>query len=382
MREHITKSLACQMPLSNYRKDGSHFINLITMVPIFLDGIDKPCVYFVGLQAKLNVDKLYGTYNAPDLRTLNDVSSSSEGSFNQRDSINITSQSSYDASQSDLITRQILRAPFSMSDIVGQIPDSMILVSTRGLIFHVYHPQSPIISPLQLQDGDSLADLFHPGDSIMLQREFRGLQLGVPLFRRCRIQLPDGSSKWVEITARRYQLPIVKKTACTIVSIRDSIRYSVSKNFFLNAARHNSTVLKVNSNGDILKVLQNGGSKGFALGVSILDLVDDSYRQVTLEAISGVVGGIDDGITRIINVALRYESSYLHAIHITQSGFNVSYLSIFNGPAPLVNNITDNCDIFSRMFDVYPADIADEIADLKSDNQYLRTQLNRRNSSK
>ncbi|KIY66617.1 hypothetical protein CYLTODRAFT_354709, partial [Cylindrobasidium torrendii FP15055 ss-10] len=207
---HMKKSLVAnkevQASLVNYRKDGSAFINLVTIIPVPEENGEP--VYQLGFQVDLTeqpnaiLDRLRdGTYmSAPPAGDLHSIARKT-------------------SAIPPIIVSKDLILPTTTEDshpiavaLMSSSPDFFLVVSLKGLFLYVAPAIAHVLgyTPNDLVNK-SLGDIAHPADVVPLMRELK--DSSGPGERPRSVDLPfraktrDGKWVWLECRGRLHVEP-------------------------------------------------------------------------------------------------------------------------------------------------------------------------------
>ncbi|KAF9034194.1 hypothetical protein BDZ89DRAFT_1130746 [Hymenopellis radicata] len=209
--KHIKKCLVagkeCQASIVNYRRDGSAFINLVTVIPVPEDNGDP--IYMLGFQVDLTeqptaiLDRLKdGSYIAPNVGS------------------DLHSVSKKPLLIPPIVTSDALVLPpghfddchpLSMALLSGS-PDFVLVVSLKGVFLYVAPAVKHVLgyTPADLLDK-SLGDIAHAADVVPLMRELKESsapgEKPRPVDLLFRARTNAGRWVWVECRGRLHVEP-------------------------------------------------------------------------------------------------------------------------------------------------------------------------------
>lgn len=180
-KKHCSQLQECQASLINYRKDGTSFINLVTVVPITWGDSTKP-VFLVGFQVDL----------VEQPGTLGDHMANGLYKVDYRDLMPITADSSKSIESSSQ-AKDSKSAPINEQEVVSLVTnnntgdcgkwaqtlqqnsrDMIHVISIKGTFLYV----SPSVESLlgykaEEMIGKGLSDFCHPSDVVPVFREIK-----------------------------------------------------------------------------------------------------------------------------------------------------------------------------------------------------------------
>ena len=201
MKKNLADDKECQASLTNYRKDGSSFLNLVTIIPVAGGVSGSPeeqndVVFHVGFQVDLTeqpnaiLQKLRdGSYmvnyksgltlpNTPnpirDRRNHNYVLNAvSEELRDLLSNSSFLSSISSPTSSADHVECQDGNHPLSLL-LLGAMPDFVLVLSLKGSFLYVAPSITRVLeySPEEMA-GKSVVDYCHPSDIVPLMRELK-----------------------------------------------------------------------------------------------------------------------------------------------------------------------------------------------------------------
>ncbi|TPX53580.1 hypothetical protein SeMB42_g00671 [Synchytrium endobioticum] len=226
MSQSIAQNKESQYTLINYRKNGEPFINLVSIIPISVDG-GTSIAFHVGLQIDLVnqpqaiLNKMKdGTYNVnyqigPHLQSRsNDLEQKA---------------STYAADVQDLLTPSatpiasiLPPLPETMSSFVYGV-DFIHILSLRGMFLYCSPHSCRQLLEYDAPElmGHSLSEFVHPADLVATLRDLRLAQSGEKINIICRFKRKFTGYVYVELTGHLYQGDTGKRTKCFIMSGRE-----------------------------------------------------------------------------------------------------------------------------------------------------------------
>ncbi|KAI0260724.1 hypothetical protein BC834DRAFT_898861 [Gloeopeniophorella convolvens] len=251
MKKSLGDDKECQVSLINYRKDGSAFINLVTVIPVSGGVNNGPeeqndVVFHVGFQVDLTeqpnaiLQKLKdGSYMVdysstlphhpgPSIRdrrnhgyVLNAVSQDLREFLSDPSFVSSLSTPASSAEEADA---QEGNHPLSLI-LLNAMPDSLLVLSLKGSFLYVAPSISRALGyPPEELCGKSVVDYCHPSDCVPLTRELKessatlaahegqGFFPSIPSTPRIvnllfRAKAQNGTYMWIECTGRLHVEP-------------------------------------------------------------------------------------------------------------------------------------------------------------------------------
>jgi len=248
MKKSLANDKECQTNLVNFRKDGTPFINLVTIIPVAGGVANGPeeqndVVFHVGFQVDLTerpiLQKLRdGNYHKSSLSIPNASGPSLRDRRNHNHALNAVSEELRGLLDDSSFVSSISAPTSSAEDVESQegnnplsllllnaMPDFLLVLSLKGSFLYIAPSITRVLeySPEELI-GKSVADYCHPSDIVPLMRElkesstFLGPQEGqrfvssltnipktVNLLFRARTK--GNTYVWIECTGRLHMEP-------------------------------------------------------------------------------------------------------------------------------------------------------------------------------
>ncbi|KAJ3321867.1 blue light receptor, partial [Blyttiomyces sp. JEL0837] len=234
MKESIKEAKECQFSIINYRKSGDPFINLVTIIPLFVPGT-RFVEYFVGFQVDL-VEQPQAILNRcrdgsyiVDYKIADKIVVKNRGSDLVKDSSDlppIPSSSMEKKSATNFLLEPLFQRFLETTDFVHILSlRARFLyaspVSLRKLL--EYESESEII-------GRELQEFIHPADLVSVMRELRRSQPRTPLSFLCRFRRKNSGYIYMEVRGHMFEGNISRK--CFVLIGRqvcvNSLPYSIS----------------------------------------------------------------------------------------------------------------------------------------------------------
>ncbi|KAI0052768.1 hypothetical protein FA95DRAFT_1482661 [Auriscalpium vulgare] len=341
LKKSLDAGKECQTSLVNYKKDGSAFINLVTVIPVpggtgSPDDKNEEVVFHVGFQVDLTeqpnaiLQKLRdGSYMVNYGATINMTPSAQVVTFGSRERKNYTLNSVSGDLRTMLdnpaFSRLALEDKKDTATDKGEwyegnhtlsllllhlSPDPVIVLSLKGSFLYVAPSIFDMLghSPSSLV-GKSIIDFCHPADTVPLMRELKesssmapydGSSPYVPrivnlLFRA---RNSDEEYNWIECIGRLHVEP-GKGRKAIILSARPRPMPSLAWKWVPTASTDSTDPLEVwgllSAGGSVLFVDQGiikmlGWAVGEAIGMSVRDFVKDPADQAALDELLRRVG--------------------------------------------------------------------------------------------
>jgi len=376
---HMRKSLAankeCQTNLLNFRKDGSAFFNLVTIIPVAglanAPGEQNDVVFHVGFQVDLTeqpnaiLQKLRnGNYmvnpkaclslpitpssSLRDRRNnnyvLNAVSEELRGLLNDPSFVSSISAPTSSAEDAEC---QEGNHPLSLL-LLNAMPDFLLVLSLKGSFLYIAPAITHILeySPEEMA-GKSIGDYCHPSDIVPLMRElkesssFLGPQEGqrfMPNFSNIpktvnllfRARTKRGAYVWVECTGRLHVEP-GKGRKAIILSARPRTMPRFSWKSIPDAAWQDRVGGRADAAREVWGMLSLGGTVLFmsanvknVLGWGVGEIIGMSLNDIVLETFITALGAAlhraaqsQHGCTEVVECQVRQKRGDFIHLNIT-----------------------------------------------------------------
>ena len=314
MKASLDNVAECQYSLVNYRKNLEPFINLVTIIPIFLgENLD----YYIGLQIDL-VEHPESIVERMD-----------DGNYY----VNYSRKDGQDYSNNtleylDLINQhpvEEIPIPVFHSQFIDNCGDLVYILSIRGLVLYTSPKSCKDLLGFESEEvqGQHISELVHPSDLVFVQRELRSASPTQVINLICRFKIKPGGYITMDLRGHVYQGETGKRTRCIVMSGREKKTGTLLLTDILEPSLDNSEVwLKISPQGLIL-FADSGSMNVFGVSSEILyskslldfvNQVDKTRVKQSLEYASGVVRFFD-----IVNLPL-----------ITPLGHLIAHVRIYN----------------------------------------------------
>ena len=264
-------------------------------------------------------------------------------------------------------------------------PDCILTTTSRGVIVRLFQntsitPSECIFESIINDVSTEASDLFYSGDEISVLRELRNSEIGIPIFKRCRVKDNECGFKWVELVAQKLEMHTQKKTKCYIMALRIAPNeYKFDIEILNSAISNRALLLKVGSDGIIMKILDTGyifqEDSKLRLGDQALDYIrklggEKSRKDTSLAILEGkklVAAIVELYPENVSEGGPAPKICFVKPISITES-----YLFFFDDRKCFDKK---GKDIFAPMYEFMPISIDTEISNVKKENEAIRKNL-------
>jgi len=213
MKASLDNVTECQYSLVNYRKNLEPFINLVTIIPIFLgENLD----YYIGLQIdlvehpesiveRMDDGNYFVNYSRKDGQ---DYSNNPTREF-----MNLTNQHPVEE----------IPLPVFHSQFIDNCGDLVYILSIRGLVLYTSPKSCKDLLGFGSEEvqGQHISELVHPSDLVFVQRELRSASPTQVINLICRFKIKTGGYVTMDLRGHVYQGEAGKRTRCIVLSGRE-----------------------------------------------------------------------------------------------------------------------------------------------------------------